>query len=52
MSVNGSTVKLQFWDTDDLGFQLIPVGSYYKSTSAIFLVYDVTSQASFKNCVD
>eukprot|EP00823_Brevimastigomonas_motovehiculus_P008318 TRINITY_DN7601_c0_g1_i1.p1 TRINITY_DN7601_c0_g1~~TRINITY_DN7601_c0_g1_i1.p1 ORF type:complete len:220 (+),score=11.68 TRINITY_DN7601_c0_g1_i1:53-661(+) len=50
MTINDKTINLQIWDTaGQERFRTITT-SYYRSSDAIMLVFDVSEQQSFVNC--
>ena len=44
------TIKLQLWDTAGQETFKSITRSYYRSSAAAFVVYDITSRKSFDNC--
>ena len=50
LEVDGKKIKLHIWDTaGQERFRTITT-AYYRGAMGIFLVYDITSHKSFKNC--
>ena len=47
--LNGKTIKLQMWDTAGAERFRTITTAYYRGTSGIFLVYDITNEESFLN---
>ena len=49
LSIDGKSVKVQFWDTAGQEKYRALASTYYKNLSAAVLVYDITSKKSFDN---
>mmetsp|Transcript_21471 Transcript_21471/g.64434 ORF Transcript_21471/g.64434 Transcript_21471/m.64434 type:complete len:210 (-) Transcript_21471:17-646(-) len=49
LSLEGTQVKLQVWDTAGLESFKALTRSYYRGASGALLVYDITSRESFRN---
>ena len=49
IKISGKIIKLQIWDTAGADRYRSITKAYYKGSSIIFLVYDVTNLNSFKN---
>ena len=51
-TVSGQQVKLQLWDTAGQETFLSVTKSYYKSSAAVLLVYDITNRNSFDDLTE
>lgn len=49
LNINGSEVKLQIWDTAGQERFRTITSAYYKGAHGIIMVYDLTSDASFRD---
>jgi Ras-related protein Rab-1A len=49
IEVNSKIIKLQIWDTAGQERFRVITSAYYRGAHGIILVYDITSQISFKN---
>lgn len=50
--VSGHQVKLQLWDTAGQETFLSVTKSYYKSSAAVLVVYDITNRSSFDDLTE
>jgi Ras-related protein Rab-2A len=51
MAINGKVIKLQIWDTAGQEEFKAITRSYYRSSAAALVVFDITRRESFRNCV-
>jgi Ras-related protein Rab-1A len=49
LNINGSEVKLQIWDTAGQERFRTITSAYYKGAHGIIMVYDLTSDQTFKD---
>lgn len=51
IAINGKVIKLQIWDTAGQEEFKAITRSYYRSSAAALVVFDITRRDSFRNCV-
>lgn len=51
LAINGKTIKLQIWDTAGQEEFKAITRSYYRSSAAALVVFDITRKETFRNCV-
>ena len=52
LNINGNEVKLQIWDTAGQERFRTITSAYYKGAHGIIMVYDVTSESSFRDITE
>lgn len=50
IAINGKTIKLQIWDTAGQEEFKAITRSYYRSSAAALVVFDITRKETFRNC--